>query len=203
MNFGKRVLCNFKVEMKDFEPFIGVLSGILIFISQAVYIQNTWVGKIRPNLLTWFGWSLLMGTSLFSQIWTEGWEWSQTSLALSTFGCVAIGLSALFSKSYAYLKSDWYYIILGLLCFVLYFATKDPWLTTIFAIAADFIMGFPTLKKAIQDPASERAHGWTLGVLSWTFSLVICVGHSWLYVLFPLYLFIWNLGMVYLTRFKK
>jgi hypothetical protein len=193
----------FEAKMKEIEPYIGILSGVLIFWSQVVYIQNTWAGKIRPNLLTWFGWSLLMGTSMFSQIWTEGWEWSQTGLALSTFGSLAIGLAAFLSKNYALHKSDWNYIVLGALCFALYFATKDPWLTTIFAIAADFIMGFPTLKKAFHDPASERTHGWTLGGLSWTFALLICFGHNWLYILFPLYLFIWNWGMVYLTRFKK
>jgi len=39
-----------------------------------------------------------------------------------------------------------------------------------------------------------------LGVVSSTLALVICVHHDMIYVLFPAYLWVFNAGMVGLTR---
>jgi len=57
--------------------------------------------------------------------------------------------------------------------------------------------------KAWRDPGSERSLAWVLGVASSTLALVICVGHDWIYVLFPAYLLLFNGVMAYWTQLRR
>ncbi len=144
-----------------------------------------------------------MGTSAIAQIATEGFEWSLTGLVLSAFGCFVIGSSALFVKHFSLEKYDWYYLALGLICAGIYISSGDPWITTLFAVIADLIMGIPMLIKAVRSPETERSPAWLIGLFSWTLTLTILPGHGWLYAVFPLYLFAFNASMVALTIRKQ
>ncbi|HEY4062136.1 MAG TPA: hypothetical protein VGM30_09560 [Puia sp.] len=182
------------------EKILGFLAGSMITIAQIVYLTNTIKRKIRPSVLSWMGWALLMGTSLISQVLGAGWQWSLTSLLLSAVGATTIAITAFCIRNFSLSASDWKFLVLGLGCIGIYFGSHDPWSTTIFAIIADGILGIPTIIKAYKDPVSERSMAWIFGVASQTIALVLCIGHSPLYVLFPLYLFLFNGTMVCLTR---
>lgn len=92
------------------------------------------------------------------------------------------------------------FLLVGLGCMGLYYLSSDAWVTTVFAILADAVLAIPTVAKAWREPASERSSAWTLGVVSSALALSICFGHDMLYVLFPLYLLVFNGGMAWLTR---
>ena len=79
------------------EEILGVLAGVVIASAQLIYLTHTLHRKIKPSVLSWLGWALLMGTSLVAQILTKGWQWSMTSILCSTFGCLAIAAVAFFS----------------------------------------------------------------------------------------------------------
>jgi hypothetical protein len=184
------------------EKVLGLLAGSLIATAQLIYLMNTLKRKIIPSVLSWLGWALLMGTSLVSQILGIGWQWSLTSLLLSTIGATSIAITAFCIRNFSLVKADWKFLVLGLGCIGIYFGSKNPWTTTIFAVVADLILGIPTITKAYKDPVSERSTAWILGVAAQTIALVLCVGHNFLYVLFPLYLFLFNGSMVLLTRHR-
>ena len=182
------------------EKIIGVLAGMAIGSAQLIYLVNGLQKKVTPSVLSWFGWAFLMGTSLVSQVVTKGWQWSMTGILCSTAGCVAIAAVAFFSGNYSFKRRDWWFLLAGLGCVGVYLGSANPWVTTIFAIIADALLGIPTIVKAYRDPASERSAAWVLGVVSSTLALVICVHHDMIYVLFPAYLWVFNAGMVGLTR---
>ena len=98
------------------------------------------------------------------------------------------------------LRLETWFPFLGLICLGIYFISKDAWITTVFAILADFIVGIPTLKHAYNNPLSQKSNAWLLGFIAFTFSLIICIGHSLLYALFPIYLFLYNGAMLVLTH---
>jgi hypothetical protein len=181
------------------EKFIGVLAGMAIGSAQLIYLVNGLQKKVTPSVLSWFGWAFLMGTSLVSQVVTKGWQWSMTGILCSTAGCVAIAAVAFFSGNYSFKRRDWWFLMAGLGCVGVYLGSANPWVTTIFAIVADALLGVPTIVKAYRDPASERSAAWMLGVVSSTLALAICVHHDVIYVLFPAYLWVFNAGMVGLT----
>jgi hypothetical protein len=182
------------------EKIIGVLAGMAIGSAQLIYLVNGLQKKVTPSVLSWFGWAFLMGTSLVSQVVTKGWQWSMTGILCSTAGCVAIAAVAFFSGNYSFKRRDWWFLLAGLGCVGVYLGSANPWVTTMFAIIADALLGVPTIVKAYRDPASERSMAWALGTVSSTLALVICVGHDVIYVLFPAYLWVFNTGMVGLTR---
>jgi hypothetical protein len=176
-----------------------VLAGVAIGGAQLIYLLNGLQKKVTPSVLSWAGWAFLMGTSLVSQVIAKGWQWSMTGILCSTAGCLAIAGVAFFSGNYAARRTDGWYLLAGLACVGVYLGSANPWVTTIFAIVADALLGVPTIVKAYRDPASERSASWGLGVVSSTLALAICVDHDIIYVLFPAYLWVFNAGMVGLT----
>lgn len=189
--------------MVNIEKIIGLLAGVVIASAQGIYLFNTLKKKVRPSVLSWAGWACLMGTSLVAQIIGKGWQWSLMGIGCSTAGCLAIAGTALLSGNYAWNRRDLKYLFIGLASVVIYLLSSNAWITTIFAIIADAVLGIPTLQNAYRDPASERSPAWILGVLSSTLALIICFGHDIIYTLFPGYLFLFNGGMVYLTRIVR
>ena len=189
--------------MPTVERILGLLSGVIIGSAQVIYLINTIGRKVRPSVLSWIGWAFLMGTSVLSQVVGKGWQWSMTGILCSTLGCLTIGVVALLIRNYALERKDWQYVVWALLCVMVYWLSANPWMTTIFAIGADAVLGIPTVLKAWRDPVSERSLSWLLGVVSSTLALIICVGHDWIYVLFPAYLLLFNGVMAYLTQARK
>jgi hypothetical protein len=189
--------------MATIEKLLGLLSGLIIGSAQLIYLINTVTKKVRPSPLSWIGWAFLMGTSVVSQVYTKGWQWSITSVLCSTAGCLTIGIAALVTRNYSLHRKDWQYVVWSALCVGIYLLSGNPWMTTGFAVCADAILGVPTVVKAWRDPVSERSAAWVLGVVASTLALIICVGHDWIYVLFPAYLFLFNGMMTYLTRLPR
>lgn len=175
----------------------------LIVLAQVTYIRDTYRRIIRPSILSWIGWSLLMGTSLVSQIVSKGWEWSLTGLLISILGCLSVALLSFIIKNFSLQKSDWLYLIAGCFCMVIYLLTKNPWLTTIFAIASDFMLAIPTFLKAWKNSSTEKTPSWIFGFVSWTLTTIISLEEELLYTLWPIYLLGFNGTMLYLTYFRK
>lgn len=183
----------------NIERVLGVLGALVISTAQVIYIVNCLRRKITPSVLSWFGWSCLMGTSIVSQVVHKGWQWSMTGIASSAIGCLTIAAAAWFSGNFAFRRWDPAFLVAGMGCIGVYVVSDDPWVTTVFAIIADGLLGIPTIVKAIREPALERSVAWILGVVSALLSLAICVGHSFIYVLFPAYLVLFNGTMAVLT----
>jgi GNAT superfamily N-acetyltransferase len=182
------------------EKYLGVLAGLVIGSAQLIYLLNGLKRKVTPSVLSWFGWACLMGTSLVAQVIGKGWQWSMTGILCSTVGCIVIAGVAWFSGNYSFRKVDLSFLVVGLICIAIYLWSSDPWITTIFAIIADAVLGIPTIRNAIRAPQTERSAAWVLGVVSATLALIICIHHDWIYVLFPGYLFLFNGTMAVLTR---
>ena len=184
------------------EKYLGVLAGLVIGSAQLIYLLNGIKRKVTPSVLSWFGWACLMGTSLVAQVIGKGWQWSMTGILCSTVGCIVIAGAAWFSGNYSFRKVDLSFLVVGLLCIAVYLLSSDPWVTTIFAIIADAVLGIPTIRKGFLQPETERSAAWILGVVSSTLALIICIHHDWIYVLFPAYLFLFNGTMSVLTRMR-
>jgi hypothetical protein len=183
----------------DIERILGLLAGIVISTAQVIYVFNCLRKKITPSVLSWFGWACLMGTSLVSQIVSKGWQWSMTGIASSAVGCLVIAGVAWLSGNFSFRRSDLGFLVAGLGCVGIYVVSDNPWMTTVFAIIADGLLGIPTIVKAYREPALERSVAWLLGVLSSMLALIICIHHDLIYMLFPAYLLLFNGMMAVLT----
>jgi hypothetical protein len=177
------------------------IAGLLIIVAQLTYIIQVVRRSVVPSLLSWLGWALLMGTSLFSQTVEIGWSWTLLPLLISTSGCFLIFIYSLAIKNFNLSNYDWPFLVLGVVCILLYFVFSDPWLTTIFAIFADFILGIPTIIKAIKYPITEKSRAWIFALMSWAITLMSSTDEPLIYLLFPIYLFLFN-GLMFVLTFK-
>lgn len=171
---------------------LNLIAGIVLFSAQVIYIRQVFRKEVRPSILTWVGWSLLAGISLMSQIIEFGWNWTLMGHSFSVFGCVVICISSVAFKSYFLNRLDWIYLAAGVLCVFLYLACRDAWLTTLFAITADFFIGLPTILKAVKHPETEKSIGWLMGVIAWSFTLSTCFNKNAIYCLLPVYSLLFN-----------
>ena len=189
--------------MEHIEIIAAVIAGILMFTAQFVYMIQIWRRTIQPNHLAWFGFALMLGSALVSQIIQEGWNWSHLGLVVSTIDCFLIFAIAQIKKQYNYKHFDWIYFGLGMLCAAVYILSKDAWITTIFSVAADLVLAIPMLIKAFRDPASERSPAWLLASFSWIITLGIGYNESLVNWVVPIYLLSFNTLMIYLGYFYK
>ena len=179
------------------------IAGLFIAFAQVRYIIDTFKRKVKPSLLSWLGWAMLMGTSLISVCISEGWNQSLTGLLISTLGCLTVAILSFVIKNYSLQKVDWNFLLAGGCCMILYLSTNNPWATTLFAIAADFALAIPTFIKASKNAGSEKSTSWIFGFISWAITLLISLQQDIIYILWPLYLFGFNATMLYLSYFRK
>lgn len=193
------------------QTVIAVIVIILLALAAITYIIPLMKGQLSPRPLTWIGWTILMGISLYSQVVVRGWEWNEAGITLSILGCFTISILSLKKRSHivedpkeAKKKKliDWTCVTLAVVCVGIYTTTKDPWLTTIFAIIADFLVGIPTQRNAYKDPESEKSIAWPLGVAAFVLTIINCIGFDLIYYAFPIYLFFVNLSLTILTNRK-
>lgn len=193
--------------MKDLliysEKTIALVAAILILFGQFTYFIDVWKKRVNPSILSWFGWALLMSTLLVAQLVSVGWDWSLMSVITCTLGCIAIGTASLIKKNYNLSRIDWLYILLGIFCIVLYLISNNPWLTTIFATLADMIIGLPTIVKSYKDPINEKSKAWLISLLSWSLTLSISFNHDLMYAIFPIYVWLYCITIVFLTYVRR
>lgn len=187
----------------DNSYFLNVLASIFLASSQIIYIVQLIRKKITPSVITWLGWTLLVGISFVSQLNQYGWNWVLLGHLFSGMGCTLIFLFSFFSGHYIIQKRDWYYLCLGIGCIVLYLATKNPWLTTIFSILADAILGIPTILKALKNPLTEKNLGWNLAIGCWSLTIITGLNKDSIFLIFPIYCLLFNILMSYLTNNKR
>ncbi len=186
-----------------YEYWINSVAGGFLVLAQGIYILQVIKKQITPSLFTWLGWFILVGVSLWSQWITFGWQWILVGHLFSALGCFGIFVSALLTRNFQVRKQDYTYLIVGMGCVLLYVLFKDPWITTIFAIAADLILGIPTILKGIHAPRTEKTIGWNIALGCWSLTLATSVDKNAIYVLFPLYCLLFNLTMTWLTTNRR
>lgn len=182
------------------QSIMASLVAILLAIAVIIYIIGLKKGNIIPRPISWIGWTLMMGITLFSQIMTKGWHWNQTGLSLSVAGCIIVAILSL--KHGVIERGDWVCLLLGIICVGIYLMTKNAWTTTIVAIIADLLVALPTQHNAYRDPLSEKSFAWHFGAAAYLVNSIACIGQDFIYAAFPLYLLLMNSSMVFLTTRK-
>lgn len=188
---------------QDYAILINLFAGLFLAVAQSIYIVQLVRKQITPSLYTWLGWSILVVVGLVSQLVEYGWNWTLVGHLFSAIGCTAIFIFSIVSGSYVVRSKDWLYLLLGIICILIYLLFSDPWSTTIFAVLADGILGMPTILKAIKSPKTEKSMGWNIALGCWSLTLVTCWNNNALFIIFPAYCFLFNAVMSYLTTKKR
>lgn len=177
----------------------------LVVFAQYRMIRRVASGRMKAVILSWFGWSMLMGISVVAQLQAGAWawDWNVFSVLLSATGCVLIGIAGLWSGNYSRGKGDVLCLLAGVACMGVFLLSSDPWITTVLAITADLLVAIPMLERAVKDPAGHRTDAWPIVFFAWSLTAASILFHfSWLHLLWPLYLIGFSGLMTYLTFFR-
>lgn len=168
------------------------------------YIKAIFLGKTKPNLVSWFFWGLAPLISGFLQL-KAGAHLTALPVFLSGFISVAVIITAL-GKRNAYWKIgvfDIYCGIFALLSIIFWLTIKEINISISFAILADIFASIPTFTKAWKFPETESPGGYVPGIINHTINLLALKKWSFSLYSFSIYMILCCVGVIFLIYRKK
>lgn len=181
--------------------YLAILTGI---IGASFYIKDIFGGTTKPNLVTWFMWTLAPFVGVFLQL-KAGVGLSVLPVFMAGFVPLMVLLAALI-KGNAYWKITTFDIACGVFSFIaliLWILTRNTAISILFAILADGLAAIPTLIKSWKFPETETAAGYMPGVFNNILGLLIIKSWTFSIYSFSIYFVLLNLTLILFIYRKK
>lgn len=182
---------------------IGIAAGVLAFGTAVPYIWNIIGGITKPNVVTYFVWTLLQSIAIFAQL-KAGASWSIFLLAGSTVSIAIIFVLSL--TKYGYKQYTWVDTVAlslaGAAILVLVF-TDHPVLAIFLPIIADAIGAIPTIVKTRKYPHTEDRTAWFLMIVASALGIVATEKMDVANLAYPVFLLFEAIGIFSLAFFTK
>ena len=132
-----------------------VYFGALLIIGGTVaYIRDIHQGRVQPNLVTWFLWSLAPLIALGAQL--KAGVGAEALLAATVGLCpLAVFVAGLKQGKFIPQPYDWWCLGASVAALILWQLTGNGVVGVVLSIVADSLGAAPTLRKSYQDPGSE------------------------------------------------
>ena len=133
---------------------LAIVAGIIAIAAAIPYIRDTLQRKTRPNLVTWFTWTLLNGITAVAASAAGAKQTAifATAVGVCTGLVVVAGLRDGLKK---YTAFDVTCQVLAVAGIVLWRLTDSPDLAIVFTITASFVGSLPTYRHAWKLPHEE------------------------------------------------
>ncbi|MEN8253337.1 MAG: hypothetical protein ABFQ62_03110 [Patescibacteria group bacterium] len=181
-----------------------ILSGIVLnSFGSIAYIVEVIKGRVKPNKVTFFLWSIAPFVAFFAQKSQEVGIQSLMTLSVGVFPLMIL-ISSFLNKN-AYWKILPFDLICGLLSLVglaLWYVTKIGNIAIIFSILADLLAALPTIRKSFYFPETEIGWPWFLSALSGFITFATTQIWKFEYYGFSLYYFLAMFVIFVLVQFK-
>jgi len=171
-------------------------------IGSVVYITDTIKGTTQPNRVTYFLWALSAMIAFASQV-SQGVGTQVLLSFIVGFWPLLVLISSFLNKK-SYWKITKFDIVCGvfsLFGLILWIVTKVGNLAIVFAILADTLASFPTIKKSFTNPESETIWPYFFGAIF--AGLVILTIKNWNFETYgyPFYILTMNIILTTLIKF--
>ncbi|MFZ3011756.1 MAG: hypothetical protein WA060_02050 [Minisyncoccia bacterium] len=181
--------------------FVGVLINLVGLIW---YIKNIISGSTKPNLISWFIWSLAPFIGVFFQI--------KAGAGFSTLPIFMAGFTSLVVITISVLKKNGYWEInifdvvcgiISLFALILYVFTHNLSVSILFAIISDALAYIPTIRKSWSFPETETGLMYITGIVSNLIGLLTI--NTWTFPIysFGVYIILFNAMVVFSIYRKK
>jgi hypothetical protein len=158
---------------------------LLNLIGHFLYIRSVIQGHAKPNLVTWFFWTLAPFIGVYFQF-KAGAGLSMLPIFIAGFGSLMIMIAAVLTKN-GFWKIGVFDIYCGLfsaIALIFYILTHNLGVSIIFAILSDLLAGVPTIIKSWKFPETENWAPYLFPIISNIAGLLIIKNWS-----FPIYSF--------------
>jgi hypothetical protein len=172
---------------------IVLFSLIITVFGSFFYIRDIVRGKTKPNLVSWFFWSLAPIIGSFLQF-KAGAGWSILPVFLAGFVPLVIFFIALLTKNshWHITKFDIWCGIFSFLSLILWVLTRRTDISILFAILSDGLAAIPTLIKSWKFPETETAIGYSPGIFNNILGLLVIKNWNFSIYSFGIYFILLN-----------
>lgn len=179
------------------------LGSLITFLGGFSYLWDTLQGKIQPNRVSWFLWSLAPLIAFAAEV-KQGV--GIQALLTFTFGALP---ALVFLGSFVNKKSFWKIEKVDIICGILSLTGLFLWYITrignvaiAFSIMADGLASFPTLIKSFHQPETENSHIFFANTLSAFITLLTVKNWNFQTYGFPVYMIIMMGAIALCIQFK-
>lgn len=180
-----------------------VLISVLLQLFSAVpYILDIIRGVTKPNIVTWFTWTLLTGISGSAAL-VSG-EWKTAVFLYAGSACTALVVVLGFKYGYVkFTRFDIFCQVAALAGLVFWLVFNSPTIGILVPLGVDVIAFLPTLRHAWLKPGEETWQAFFIGAIAPVFTIVALTSYSIASLVFPLYLLLANCLIVGIILYQR
>jgi hypothetical protein len=170
------------------DQHFAILGGVIDLVATAQYARLTFLGRVRPNRVTWVIWAVapLIG---FAASLAAGVSWSAALTFAIGFGPLLVVMASLVRRSgyWELHRFDYACGALSVIALIGWAVSGSAALAIAFSVGADFLAALPTIRKAYIDPASEAATPYAGGVAAGVITTAAVPTWDFKHLAFPAY----------------
>lgn len=170
---------------------LGLITIALSIIGHTPYILDTFYGRTKPHVFTWFIWSVVTTLAFLGQL-AKGGAAGAWGTGITGLMAITITILALRNKRMDITNSDRVFFGIAIIAIVLWVVTKDPTISVVIATFIDACAFLPTIRKTMKDPRSETFATYSLNILRHSLSLFALGSYNLATILYPAYLLTMN-----------
>lgn len=186
---------------ESLQSYIGIVAGVLIFLSYFSYTFSTIRGTTKPNRATWFTLAVISSVLAVSyfDLGARSTFWAAGGAALGTI------LIALLSIKYG--TGGWSLLEkmcmgFSLLSLIFYILSDNALVTLLLGIGMDGAALVPTVMHAYAKPHEEDKAAWTLTFTADILAVLAIDQRTFSIIIYPLYMVLVN-GMIAALLYRR
>lgn len=181
----------------------ALLAAVFILFGDAKYLISAIQGKIKPNKITWFLWSLAPFIAFAAEIQQNVGISSITTAAFGTVPALIFVASLLNKKAYWKIQNfDLFCGFLSLAGLLLWYIIQIGNIAIVFSIFADGFAAIPTVIKSVNHPETEDYSAYLGSAVGSGLTLLALKNWDFAHFGFPLYIFLICTLLFVLIKFK-
>jgi hypothetical protein len=170
----------------DWRTVLGLLAGLINIASIIPYVRDVLAGSTRPNIVTWFLWTLIGAILSYAQ-YTAGASWTLALLVGATLSDLVVTILSIRHGQRRYGWIDGGCFAVAMLAIIAWWWTSNPVAAIIVGVMAEICAASPTIRKAYHKPESETPIAYAMSTCAGVLSLVASTRYDLANVLYPAY----------------
>jgi hypothetical protein len=170
----------------DWRAAVGSLAGAITLLAIIPYVLDIFRGLTRPNVVTWFLWTLNGSILAYAQ-YTAGASWTLSVLVASTLSTAIVTVLAVPFGQRNYGVLDGVCLVMALAAMAGWWWTKNPVVAIVLGVLAEIFAVSPTIAKTYRAPKTETPITYWATSFATVMSLIASTKFDIANLLFPIY----------------
>lgn len=166
---------------------IAYIAGAIMLAGMVPYISDTIKGKTKPNIVSWFTWTLLTGVGTFAAL-SEGAVTTAIFSGAATIATLSIAVLGVRSGVKRYTAFDIVCQALALLGIILWQTSQDATIAIAIVVVTDMIACLPTIRHAWGSPHAETWQAFAAGAVGAFLTLFTITQGTFVALAYPIWI---------------